>query len=604
MKLVEQLKQSGQDFEWYPTTNEIIDALVRDIQTQWDKYARRDKSVMDIGAGNGKVLHALRDRLEFTKLYAIEKSVPLLQLLDDEIFIVGTEFHEQSLVSKQVNLTFCNPPYSEFNEWAVKIIRESSSSLVYLVIPTRWAESLEIAAALSYREAKTKIVGTFSFVNAEDRAARAVVNLIRIELSKEKDDAFDRFFDEQFADLKARFFATSEREKDRDRDDEDAAKAKAADNPKFKQLVVGQNYPERMVELYNEQLDFIRANYAAVAKLDADLMREFDVSPARILGCLKARLAGLRNLYWKELFSNMTQVTNRLTSKKRRHLLETLNQSGHVDFTLSNVHAVIIWVLKQANNYIDTQLIETFESMVEKANVRNYVSNQRVFTHDRWRYSEEKPSHIALEYRLVLNHCGGINKTSYSFERGLSDTGAAFIGDLLTVAHNLGFLCNTTDPQLFDSGGFDGARAWKTGETRVFNMKKEWHVGDMIPWGERTRKEIVGKFPMEGGKFQYEIADVEESSRFLHEKLMPDEPLFEVRAFYNSNLHIRLNQKFALALNVEYGRLKGWLRNGAHAAEELGDPEAPKYFGNQAKLCASSLLMLAGPAPAQPHVAA
>jgi len=44
----------------------------------------------------------------------------------------------------------------------------------------------------------TKTIGEFSFEDAEDRKARATVNLIRIELSTETDDAFDRFFDEQF----------------------------------------------------------------------------------------------------------------------------------------------------------------------------------------------------------------------------------------------------------------------------------------------------------------------------------------------------------------------------------------------------------------------
>jgi hypothetical protein len=54
--------------------------------------------------------------------------------------------------------------------------------------------------------------------------------------------------------------------------------------------------------------------------------------------------------------------------------------------------------------------------------------------------------------------------------------------------------------------------------------------------------------------------------------------LMDVRAFQNGNLHIRLNQQFALALNVEMGRLKGWLRTAAEATEELGQPEAAKYF--------------------------
>jgi SAM-dependent methyltransferase len=550
-QLIQQLKESDQDFEFYPTTDEIIAALIRDTSAfkeanRYD-YKRGFNSVLDIGAGNGKVLRALQGGCGFSELYAIEKSIVLCQHLDPSIFIVGTEFHEQSLVAKQVDVTFCNPPYSEFEAWSTKIIRESSSKVVYLVIPVRWEKSVEIAAAIKYREAKYRTVGKFSFQDAEDRTARAIVHLIRIELAVEKDDAFDRFFNEQFAGLKAKFEAAgvdpdAEGKKNRQED---------VQNPKFASLVVGANYPERMVELYNDELDHIRKNYDLVAQLDVDLLKEFDVTPVRILGCLKARLTGLRNTYWKELFAHMKQVTDRLTHKKRNRMLETLNANGHVDFTVGNIHAVILWVLKNANNYLDEQLIETFEAMVESANVRNYVSNQRPFVHDRWRYNEEKPSHIALEYRMVLQRMGGVNKEWSGKEQSLNETACDFLGDLLTVARNLGFDSNTDDRRL---NRWDRT-IWRSGECQEFYCNNVIEIGH-------------------------------------------SDTLFEVRAFLNGNIHLRMNQDFSLALNVEYGRLKGWLKNGAQAAEELGDKNAPKYFGKQLQLGAHSLLMLGAPTPA------
>jgi hypothetical protein len=537
-QLITRLKESDQDHEWYPTTDEIISKLVSDVDSfrGSNRYDYRNglTKALDVGAGNGKVLKALKERAKFDELYAIEKSTILCQQLPNDVFIVGTDFHEQSLVAKQVDLTFCNPPYSEYEEWSVKILRESSSKVVYLVIPVRWQQSKLIAEAIEYREAKVKIVGRFSFQDAEDRTARALVHLIRIELSVEKDDAFDRFFDQQFAGLKAKFDAHA-------KNDADGEEVKKGDtDPKFAALVVGANYPERMVELYNSELEHIRKNYDLVAQLDVDLLMEFDVTPARILGCLKARLTGLRNTYWKELFSNMSQVTNRLTHKNRNRMLETLNANGHVDFTVSNIHAVIIWMLKHANSYIDTQLIETFEKMVEKANVRNYTSNTRAFVFDRWRYNEEKPTHIALEYRMVIERTGGVNK-EYS-GTSLAETACDFLGDLLTVGHNLGFLCSTADNRL---------NRWD---------RTHWTSGGLQSFGCKVNGE-------------HEI-------------------LFEARAFLNGNIHLRLNQKFALALNVEYGRLKGWLKTGAEAAEELGDKDARQYFQKNLQIGESSVLML------------
>lgn len=533
-KLLAQLKSEGQDFEFYPTTDEIISALIRSIgRTERNGF----HSFLDIGAGNGKVLKAVKDRAVFTELYAIEKSIPLCKLLDDSVFIVGTEFHEQSLMAKKVDITFCNPPYSEFEEWAVKIIRESSSRFVYLVLPVRWKESRHISDALKYREAKTIVSGDFSFEDAEDRTARAIVHLIRIELSTEKDDAFDRFFDEQFAELKAKFESTKEVEYGDDKGNVDRE-----EENRFSALTVGANYPERLVELYNAELDHIRKNYELVAKLDTDLLKEFDVTPKRILGCLKARLEGLRNIYWKELFDHMGQITNRLTTSKRRIMLDKLNETGHVDFTHSNIYAVVLWVLKNANRYLDSQLTETFEKMVEQANVRNYTSNKRVFEGHNWRYNEKKPTHVALEYRLVLQHCGGI-EVDYDHRHKLSDTASEFLRDMLTVARNLGFECDTTDQRL------------------------NYHGKDQ--WRSRTLQEF--ECVVDGKR----------------------ETLMEVRAYLNWNIHIRLNQKFALALNVEHGRLKGWITNGQEAADELGDKDAPKYFQRNARLGTGSLPMLA-----------
>jgi hypothetical protein len=539
-RLIAEIKAAAQDFEWYPTTDEIIAAVVKDYgrlkDTDWRLFREID-SVLDIGAGNGKVLRALRAQTEIRSFYAIEKSLILCQQLDAAFFIVGTDIFEQSLVSKNVGMIFCNPPYSEFVEWTAKIIRESAAPLVYLVLPERWQAELPIKDAIQKREAKAKIVGKFSFIAAEDRQARANVHLIRVRLDDSKDDAFDRFFFERFGDLKAKF----ESHKTPGGKGDDEQKDGPRINSRFRSLVVGPTYLDRLVALYNDELDLIWKNYALVEKLDIDLLREFAISPALILKFLKERLSGLRNTYWNELFSNLRQVTDRLTAKKRQLMLGTLQRHCFVDFTVSNIHAVVVWVLKNANQYFDTQLIDAFESMVAKANVKNYRSNERPYVYDRWRYAEEKPTHIALEYRIVVDRTGGLNAGS-SWDRGLKETAGDFLNDLLTIASNLGFACNTGDNRLRRGG----REEWKSGELHVFEFKSDGFTSTLL----------------------------------------------EVRAFLNGNLHLRMNQKFALALNVEYGRLKGWLKSGAEAADELCDKNAAQFFGKHLQLCPGHLPLL------------
>jgi len=536
-QLITEVKAQGEDFEFYPTTDAIIDALIADMKPTYCGYNRPSSaSALDIGAGNGKVLLAMRAAEVVNGLHAIEKSTVLCQALHEDILIVGTDFAEQSLFSKQVDVIFSNPPYSQFEQWAEKIIRQAAASHVYLVIPQRWERSIAIADALKFRNVEAKIIGKFDFEDAEDRQARAVVHLLCIDFRREvyghryetdKDDAFERFFNEQFADLINKFKAPEE-PKEGEEGDEPAMPKGGRQRP-FSQLVVGPTYPEALVGLYNGEMAHVQRNYQLVSELDADLLREFAISPAKIMECLRTRLSGLRNDYWRELFAHLNSITDRLTSGSRKSLLETLHKHVQVDFTLSNIYAIIIWVIKNANRYLDSQLLETYDLMVDKANVVLYKSNKRTFEEERWRYRDEpsKNSHYALDYRIVTHRIGGIRR-GYSFERGLDERACNFLGDLLTIARNLGFKCDTVHDCLGR-----GREGWISGKTRSFYFKNKAGVTEI---------------------------------------------LFDVRAFLNGNLHIRLNKAFILALNVEHGRLKGWLRNAAEAVEELRDPEAAQFF--------------------------
>lgn len=542
--LVREVAGTAADFEFYPTTTEIIEALRRDLRRiKADGYSRHEpQTVLDIGAGSGKVLLALRQD-GFTGLHAIEKSTPLLQALPPDVLIIGTDFREQTLLNKPVDVTFSNPPYSEFEAWAVKIIRESLSRLIYLVIPQRWQDSPAIADALKFADKTAHKLGDYTFDQpGTDRRARASVHLLRIaplgrdgsqhtsgELGRK--DAFERQFAEQFAELLAAFDKTAEAPA------ADHTHPKARHPDKFSALVPGEDYAAALVSMYQADLAHIQRNYAAAAVLDPDLLREMDISPSKICDGLRARLSGLRNTYWHELFSKFDKITNRLTSKARNALLHQLHAHAHVDFTLSNIEAVIIWVLKNANKNFDQQLVDTYEHMIEKANVRAYKSNQRTFEQGGWRYCSERDqwSHFALDYRIVCQYIGGMSRYSWESHK-LEDRAAQFVEDLRTVAHNLGFqrpaLCELPDSTAHSV-------RWTRAELETF---------DCILPATSTHK---------------------------HPRRVE---LFTVRAYGNGNLHLKLNKDFILALNVEHGRLKGWIKTPAQAAEDLGDKAAGQFF--------------------------
>lgn len=536
MQMVERLKAAGEDFEWYPTTDEIIATVANDIR-EIDDYGSRD-GFLDVGAGDGRVLEQVKEMLTdperetrtiHVQLFAIEKSTIHLSAMPKSIVVLGTDFHEQTLVDKPMKYIFSNPPYSEFERWAVKLIRESAGTYLYLVIPVRWRASAAIGKAIEIRNADVESLGEFDFENAE-REARAKVEVIRVRFGYKATDAFDSIIEEMLPELEA--FDREEQLEEIGDDEVDADKIVEA----------GDNLIESLVMAYDAEVADLIENYRSAAKIDPKILAELGVSKSCILHGIRTKITGLKNKYWQTLFDRFTPITKRLATKQRKSFLDSLNGKATIDFTETNIYSMLIWVSKWANEYFDTQLIELFKRLSEHCNVVNYKSNQRTWERAGWRYNngdESKNSHYKLEYRIVLEHCGGICNSNYSYERdqhsGLRETAFDVIADCVTIANNLGFDCDDTP------------RNYR--------------------WESNKQNKIM---------------------------LNDGEVLVAVRAFKNGNLHMHFNQRVMLAINVEAGRLLGWLKSPQEAVDELkvttDDEQFVKdKFGASFRLSSSSL---------------
>ena len=120
--LIEELKENNQDFEFYPTTKEMIKCIYNDMESGYN-------NILDIGCGTCnfkkffeefQAAESKRNNFNYTKLgkyYVIEKSRILLDKLDKDTIVLGTDFRNTLLIDKKVETIFCNPPYSEFEEW-------------------------------------------------------------------------------------------------------------------------------------------------------------------------------------------------------------------------------------------------------------------------------------------------------------------------------------------------------------------------------------------------------------------------------------------------------------------------------------------------------
>lgn len=535
MNELAELQATDTDFEFYPTTNQIIG----EFHSHVHKF--EISSLLDIGAGNGKVLNRFKEiNSQFehgyrTEYFAIEKARVLLDSLPVEISILGTDFWEQSLLDKNIDCIFSNPPYKDFIEWSVKLIREANANFVYLVIPQRWKEQKVILDAIKARKADFEVVGEFDFLESEDRKARAKVDLVFIRLCRHNDRNYRRHSTGENAIVDPfelwvnDFFHLAENMDAEKLSDYDKDREKSASREqRIKTALVGGNgLIETLHTLYLNEMEKLINNYRKVCSLDAELFRELDISINSVVNTLKSRVKGLKDAYWQELFNNYAPLTSRLTAASRENFVRSIRSKTNIDFTPSNAYAITIWAVKNANAYFDNQMIETFNKMVEAGNVINYKSNERVFKHNRYRYFEDKPTNFKLDYRVVMERVGGIDTSKYSSQarNGLCNRAADFIDDLLVIAMNLGFdLLDGVRQHDFEPG---------TKETFFCRAKT----------GER----IV---------------------------------MMEVRAFLNGNLHIKFSQKVILALNVEVGRLLGWIHNAQQAAEELQEDvnEVTNYF--------------------------
>lgn len=511
--LVKQLKQENIDLDWYPTTLPILNTIKADMdQLIEDSYLDNYPSVLDCGAGDGRSLIHLTEGSR----YAIEKARPLLQVMDESIYIVGADFNQNTLIDKGCQVTFCNPPYFDFVSWTTKIITETCSAYVYLVIPKRWESNTDIQQALELRNAKATVLGEFDFLEA-DRKARAVVNIVKITLTNERryqgceseTDPFTNWFNENFKIDAAEKEPYSRKP---------AASVSKEDIDTG--LVKGGDIITVLTELYDRDLQKLIKNYKSLEEIDPVLFQELDVNFTDLRAAFKLKIKGLKNIYWNELFNNLTKITDKLTKGSRENMLEKLTSRTDVDFNSDNIYAVVIWVIKNANKYFDKQLINLVERMTAKANVVAYKSNKKVFEDEDWRYSRapDDLGAFSLEYRIIMEEIGGLD-SSYQGERnmGLSPVGSHFLSDILTVASNLGFdTTNMTTPTDF---------WWESNKGHDFYYRDHAKGEDVI--------------------------------------------LMSVKAFRNQNLHLKISPKFMARLNVEFGRLKSWVKDARSAADEM-----------------------------------
>jgi hypothetical protein len=527
-KKVLDLQAAGEDYEFFPTTQEILTCIKNDLLSYgkenynyqcsyWGgsklvKFKREFEdrqpvevmeidSFLDCGAGDGRVLEFFDMKpFRLSQKYGIEIArVQADDLIRRGVSLIGRDYFETVLIDKEFGVCFSNPPYSRFKEWCVKLLGEVNAALVYLVIPQRWKEDADFVK-LMHEKGDVKILGEFDFLNA-DRAARAKVDVIVIRRRNDKENACDPFTTWVEANIGA--FAESK--------------------PKMEEIQVEdieiKSVEERdtdtataLVENYNRELQELLSAYRSIGGIDFRLLRRLGLEKKQIIDKIKTDIAALKNRYWRITLDSLKPINSRLTQKTREQFLDRIKWVESMDYNANNVLTLIVWVIENANKYSKEQMLQCYEDLTNFEGAKAYKSNER-WVNDRWRYGKTGlPEKYSLDYRVVAR-CG-YKIGEYEWKKYDNP-----IADLCIVGDSLGFKNN-------------GAH-------------------DFVKDGQS--KSVL----MDNGK-----------------------ELFVYRCYQNNNVHFKLNKEFLMAFNVAVGMEKGWLKAPADIQSEfeVSEAEAVRFF--------------------------
>jgi len=547
MNLLNSLKDNNQDFEWYPTTQKMIDAVVADIaKVRAVNFYDKNNAILEIGAGDGRVVEAIATKFDMAK-FAIEKSQILInKLIDKGIAIVGTDFHTCSIVG-DYKVVFCNPPYSEYDIWFEKIVIEADS-YVYMIVPQRWKENKRIEEALKTRGSpEHTVIYSGDFLSA-DRQARAKIDIVRINLrtkvKKSKDVIFDKFI-----------FPVKKEKKE-----------KVSDS---KNIVQGDTI-EALVTIYEKELNKLVSNFNTLAQLDSELLESVGVNVESAKESFYHNIANLKHKYWREIFDKLDRVKKYLTYKSIENIFNGLKYSKELDFTIGNIHLIATILIKQANKYKDSQLIDVYENMFSDKNIKTFKSTKNVYTKMYKWEAVQNSTHYYLSNKIVLDGyyaevCRWFNKFK------VLDSGIRVINDIITVFSTLGYNISNNLIQ----------KELEAGKEYLLYLDKDYSK-EQLKKGTSTNIGIIKDVHyLEDEKiYQYLI-----NGDWYHgDGVRPEKDVaIRVKFYKKGTMHINFNKKLIDALNVEFARLKGWIHSPKEAEKEMGIKDAGKYY-NQIKI--------------------
>jgi len=520
------LQSANEDFEWYPTTPEIMQAMEKDIWAYLRSYTgyfdRRGRkriaintdygwkgnkkikkecldisSFLDIGAGDGRVL----DFFKAGKKYGIEIArAQADDLIRKGVFIIGRDYYDVTLIDQHYSLVYSNPPFSQFEQWISKILFECNFDLLYLVMPVRWKNQDMITKALEQYEAT--VVGEFDFSQG-DREARGKVNLVRVNAPWEKIngasyqrtivDALERWVSEHIGDFK------EETESHWKEEREEALALKLAPI-------------DQLLADYEKEKETLGETFRAIGKLAPEVIKQMGQDKKSMLEIIRKAIAGLKSKYWRAAFDKLDPVQERMTSKTRDNIFRNITEFKTLDFNADNIYSIVIWIINNTNIGILDQIGDVFDELASKENIEEYKSN-RHWVKGTWRNSdrvkfEKLPARWKLDYRIVAE--------TYDYNRYGHGGRYTVVDDFMIICKNLGFPISPSCKP----------------DYKLHSSEQKFYTTD----GELA---------------------------------------FCMRYYTgNKNVHLKINKRLLMKFNIEVAKIRKWMSDPGDVVQEYGISEA------------------------------
>ncbi len=478
--LIDNLKDNNQDFEFYPTTSKMISDIVNHIGSHNFKHG----TILDIGAGNGNFFTKLSKICDTSCLtqFAIEKSQILINQMPNDIIIIGADFYQQTLIDKDFDLIFCNPPYREFKGWMEKVISETNCNKVVFIVPERWQEDSRLVELVKKRGFEYKIISSDDFLDGE-RQARAKVNIIYFTRTREQYDYTDGNINKAFVDFFEENFSKFKKEKEQEFN---------IDERMENELVAGSNLIERMCNLYNLEFQSLIDTFQSISKIDIKTLENIGIDRIKVMNCLYTKIKELKKEYWMHLIHNLKEVKERLIYKFSSSLISSITLTiGNIDFNEENCYAILIWIIKNANKYINEQLLFMFDLCIQPTNIKKYKSNKLVFETEQRRWGQKEVifknkkevKNITLDYRIITDSTDYDIYTS-NYKR------QAIINSWEAICNNLLGHTNFGDIKFFKNGNVH--LKFNTEFSKAFNIQ-----ASLLKGWIKDKRQAMNEFEMD-----------------------------------------------------------------------------------------------------------